>query len=334
MAECVDVRPEVRNSWITPPKKTNFKCVWVKCDRQIRYVPGSFMDMVGLASRLPDLHEGVNNDTHTNVTDTRTRKPAKPSITAAVVTAQNRCRVSQFSTASTHKAKTRSQTFFPIKKPHLPDYRLVHDLRARQLHCRCWDSCTARTPYSVNDLCSAFFSVPLHSDSQHLFAFTYGQRYTYTRVAQGYAENPSIFNRVLAQDLQHLDVPSTVIQYVDDLLICSPTKDQFKKDSNAVLKILAQGGQKVSRDKLQFCQTEVEYLGRKLCGDKRLIAPSQIESIAKTPRPQTVGQMLSFLGMAGYSRPWMKRVCPLVIKAWQQQPLISRKPPHWLWDTQ
>ncbi len=35
----------------------------------------------------------------------------------------------------------------------------------------------------VIDLCSAFFSVPVHLDSQYLFAFTYqGEQYTYTRL--------------------------------------------------------------------------------------------------------------------------------------------------------
>ena len=213
---------------------------------------------------------------------------------------------------------------FPIKKPHSKDYRLVHDLRAINaivdaetpvvpdphtllsniLHDACW--------YTVIDLCSAFFSVPLHLDSQYLFAFTYkNQQYTYTRLAQGYVDSPSIFNRVLANDLQHLNVTSTVLQYVDDLLVCSLTKEQCVQDSLSVLQALARGGHKVSKDKLQFCQTQVEYLGRQLCGNKRAIAPSQIEAVSKAPKPQTVGHMLSFLGMTGFSRPW---ICDYAIK--------------------
>ena len=82
-------------------------------------------------------------------------------------------------------------------------------------------------------------------------------------------------------------------------------------DSIAVLIALAEGGHKVSKDKLQFCQQSVEYLGRQLSGDKKCIAPSQIEAISKASQPQTVGQMLSFLGMTGYSRPW---ICDYAIK--------------------
>ena len=175
--------------------------------------------------------------------------------------------------------------------------------------------------YTVTDLCSAFFSVPLHPESQYLFSFTYqGQQYTYSRLPQGFSDSPTIFNRVLAQDLQNLNVPSTVIQYVDDLLICSPTKEQCEIDSIAVLTALATGGHKVSKDKLQFCQQTVDYLGRQLCGDTKLIAPSQVEAIIQAPKPQTVGHMLSFLGMAGYSRPW---ICDYAFKTAPLRALIK-----------
>ncbi|RCU35217.1 hypothetical protein DVA76_16825 [Acinetobacter baumannii] len=92
--------------------------------------------------------------------------------------------------------------------------------------------------------------------------------YTYTRLPQSYVESPSIFSRVLANDLQHLDVSSTVLQYVDDLLICSTSKAQCAQDSVSALMALEKGAHKVSKNKLQFCQTQVEYLGRQLCGTK------------------------------------------------------------------
>ena len=213
---------------------------------------------------------------------------------------------------------------FPIKKPHSKDYRLVHDLRAINAIV---DSENPVVPdphtllsnippeakwYIVIDLCSAFFSVPLHPDSQYLFAFTYGgQQFRYSRLPQGFSGSPSLFNQALMQDLQNLDVPSTILQYADDLLICSPSQAQCERDSVTVLTTLAEGGHKVNRDKLQFCQQTVEYLGRQLCGEKRCIAPSQVEAATKAPQPQTVGQMLTFLGQTGFSRSW---ICDYALK--------------------
>lgn len=74
-----------------------------------------------------------------------------------------------------------------------------------------------------------------------------------------------------------------VIQYADDLLICSVSKQQCEQDSIIVLTALAKGGHKVSKDKLQFCSQEVKYLGQQLRGNERLIAPSQVEELPELP---------------------------------------------------
>ena len=92
---------------------------------------------------------------------------------------------------------------FPVKKPNSDKCRLVHDLRAINAVV---DAETPVVPdpytllsnipadamyYTVIDLCSAFFSIPLHEQSRYLFAFTYGgKQYTYTRLPQGYRESP------------------------------------------------------------------------------------------------------------------------------------------------
>lgn len=117
--------------------------------------------------------------------------------------------------------------------------------------------------------------MPVHPDSQNLFAFTYkGGQYTYTHLPQGFVHSQSIVNMVLAEDLGHLNIQSTMLMYVDDILICSDSKEQCERDSIEVLKALADGGHAVSKDKLQFCQESIECLGRQLCGNKRQIVPS------------------------------------------------------------
>ncbi|XP_060759536.1 uncharacterized protein LOC132870002 [Neoarius graeffei] len=43
--------------------------------------------------------------------------------------------------------------------------------------------------FSVVDLANAFFSIPIHKDSQYWFAFMYdGRPYTFTRLCQGYSQ--------------------------------------------------------------------------------------------------------------------------------------------------
>lgn len=205
--------------------------------------------------------------------------------------------------------KTQSECntpILPIKKPNSDEYRRVRDLRAVNAivaeeilvvpdpHTLLSNIPPGTKWFTVIDLCTAFFSVPVHPDSQYLFAFMYkNQQYTYTRLPQGFVHSPSIFNRILANDLSNLDIPSTTLMYVDDILICSESKEQCEKNSITVLTALAEGGHKVSKKKLQFCQQTVEYLGGQLSGDKRHIAPSQLEAISN------VGAMNEFRYVMG-----------------------------------
>ncbi|KAI3364118.1 hypothetical protein L3Q82_010793, partial [Scortum barcoo] len=101
--------------------------------------------------------------------------------------------------------------------------------------------------FSVVDLSNAFFSVPVHPESQFWFAFNFnGRGYTFTRLCQGYCESPTIYNEALRQSLESLVLsPGTaLLQYVDDLMICSPTKEQCEANTVKLLKHLADGGHK------------------------------------------------------------------------------------------
>ncbi|KAM7417008.1 hypothetical protein PAMA_016903 [Pampus argenteus] len=208
----------------------------------------------------------------------------------------------------------------PLRKPD-DSYRLVHDLRAvnevvADFPAEVPDPHTLlahippnATHFTVLDLCGAFFSVPLSVESQGLFGFTYnGQHYEYKRLPQGFKHSPHIFNKVLKDDLAGLNqiVKSTVVQYVDDIIICSPDKETCHKDSIKLLQVLAEKGHKASQKKLQYCQEKVVYMGQSIQHGQRSISDSQIEAIRKAPKPRTVREMLTFLGIAGYSSAWVE----------------------------
>ena len=88
---------------------------------------------------------------------------------------------------------------------------------------------SSTTHFTVLDLKDAFFTIPLHPDSKDLFAFNWtdpdnhhSQELTWTVLPQGFRDSPHFFGQALASDLTSLDLtPSTVLQYVDDLLLCS-----------------------------------------------------------------------------------------------------------------
>lgn len=67
---------------------------------------------------------------------------------------------------------------------------------------------------------------------------------------------------------------------------------------------MAEGGHKASKEKLQICLPHVEYLGCTISHGMKAISPSQLEDISKAPQPQTVGQIITFLGTTGFSAGW------------------------------
>lgn len=107
--------------------------------------------------------------------------------------------------------------------------------------------------FSVIDLCAAFFSVPVHPETQPLLAFTYrGRQYRWTRLAQGFSDSPSVFSAAVQKTLARMtDLPSSVcvLQYADDIMVSAETREDCEKASIIVCNVLADAGFKASKEK-------------------------------------------------------------------------------------
>jgi len=141
---------------------------------------------------------------------------------------------------------------FPVKKIRdagQPDeWRFVQDLQAQNAavysRAATWPNphtILSQIPsdekfFSVVDLSNAFFSVPVHPDSKFWFAFEFeGRSWTFIRLCQGYRKSPTIYNAALKASLEppQLTPGSALLQYVNDILLWSPSKQQCEKDSDS-----------------------------------------------------------------------------------------------------
>ena len=92
-----------------------------------------------------------------------------------------------------------------------------------------------------------FFGMPVAKESQYLFAFEWEapgekhQQMTCTVLPQGFRDSLHLFGQALSQDLLDLDLGPNgkILQYVDDLLICSPDEENAQQHAIQVLKFLA-----------------------------------------------------------------------------------------------
>lgn len=147
--------------------------------------------------------------------------------------------------------------------------------------------------FTVIDLCNAFASIPVDEDSQYLFAFTWeGKQFTWTVMPRGFTDSPSYFSKILKSDLDDIIFPkdSTLLQYVDDLVLGSSSQVLLKYDSIHLLTLLALKEHKVSKEKLRFAPSSGSILGTSDIGTKS--APgSRLHGILCFPRSKTKLQL-------------------------------------------
>lgn len=208
----------------------------------------------------------------------------------------------------------------PVEKQNTGKFRMAHDLRTINQIIKT-PTLPVPNPYtSLNeitqnqswytciDLANAFFCLPLAEHLRDIFSFTYrGRQIRYSRIPQGFILSPGIFNQALKDMLQGVNLPkgTTLIQYVDDLLLAAETAEQCIQATHAVLNRLYEQGFKVNKSKLQVCRREVTFLGRVLSAQGSGLSSQHRTSILQHAKPITVKDMLSFLGLAVFSRNYI-----------------------------
>ena len=149
--------------------------------------------------------------------------------------------------------------------------------------------------FTALDLKDAFFCIPLAKESQYLFAFEWEvlgekhQQMIWTVLPQGFRDSPHFFGQALSWDLLDMDLgpKGKILQYVDDLLICSPDEENAQKHAIQVLKFLAERGYKVSHAKAQTVETKVTYLGVQITHGSRRLSSDRVQGILQLPSPTT-----------------------------------------------
>lgn len=97
---------------------------------------------------------------------------------------------------------------------------------------------------------------------------------------RGFTDSPSYFSKILKSDLDDIIFPkdSTLLQYVDDLVLGSSSQVLLKYDSIHLVTLLALKEHKVSKEKLRFAQAQVRYLGHLILEQSLRLDPGSMAS--------------------------------------------------------
>ncbi|GBG85759.1 hypothetical protein CBR_g40488 [Chara braunii] len=102
----------------------------------------------------------------------------------------------------------------------------------------------------------------------------------------------------------HLD--KFVTMYLDDILIFSRTVEEHVGHLDKVLSLLRQHQFKINGEKCEFGRTRILYLGHEISAEGLKPDDAKVANIRDWPRPRSVTEMRSFLGMTGYYRNFVK----------------------------
>ncbi|GBG76168.1 hypothetical protein CBR_g21917 [Chara braunii] len=97
-----------------------------------------------------------------------------------------------------------------------------------------------------------------------------------------------------------------VIVYLDDILIFSKTVEEHVAHLDKVLSLLRQHKFKINGEKCEFGRTRVLYLGHEIFAEGLKPDDAKVASIRDWPRPQSVTEIRSFLGMTDYYRNFVE----------------------------
>ena len=90
-----------------------------------------------------------------------------------------------------------------------------------------------------------------------------------------------------------------ILIFIDEILIYSRSKEEHVKHLRTVLRTLKEYKLYAIPKKCEFWLDRVHFLGYIVIKDGISVAPTKVEAVVNWPRPITVVEVMSFLGMVG-----------------------------------
>ena len=155
------------------------------------------------------------------------------------------------------------------------------------------------------DIKWGYWHVRMHPDDVEKTAFiTQDGHYEWQVMPFGLKNAPSCFQRKIQQILGPL-LFQNVINYLDDLIIYSPTKEQNFKDTVQVISLLMKAGIKLKLSKCKFFETRIEILGLEVENNTVFPGKRKTAAIQSFPEPKNLKEVQRFLGLCNWFRDFI-----------------------------
>lgn len=160
--------------------------------------------------------------------------------------------------------------------------------------------------FTTLDLASGYWQVEMDPESREKTAFVTKQGiYEFNIMPFGLTNAPATFQRLMNEVLDGMWNKGIMV-YLDDIIIYTETFKQHLEKLQEVFKRIKEAGLKIKPSKCEFFKNELVFLGH-IVGEKGIRPnPKTIEKVKNFPRPKTITEIRSFLGLASYYRKFIQ----------------------------
>src|SRR5664279_3562005 len=136
------------------------------------------------------------------------------------------------------------------------------------------------------------------------FVTRYGL-YEYTVMSFGLTNAPAYFMSMMNNVfMEFLD--KFVVVFIDDILVYSKNEDEHGEHLPLILEKLREHKLYAKFGKCEFWLNTVGFLGNIVSGDGIAVDPAKVSAVTDWESPRNVGDIRSFLGLAGYYRRFIE----------------------------
>ena len=162
------------------------------------------------------------------------------------------------------------------------------------------------TQFSILDISSAHYAINMAADSRDICSInTRKQKYCFNKLPMGMINSGPVFSAIIARCLSTLD-SRYIINYVDKIIIATPTMELHLTMLNKLLWRLRQVGLRISPLKVKLMKTSLEYLG--FLFDKYGVRaiPEKLQPMVKLPEPRNAKETKGVMGTFNFYRRFTK----------------------------
>jgi len=157
--------------------------------------------------------------------------------------------------------------------------------------------------FGVVDLTSGYHQTPLAADSCKLAAFvTDFGIFEPVRVPFGIHVAPAYFQRTMAGTLLRELMYKNMEMYIDDVIIYAQSEEEFLLHLEQLFQKCRQHNLTLHPDKCRLGLPQIEYVGHVIDHEGLFMSEAKIRKVLDFPKPSTVKELQSFLGLANYFR--------------------------------